>query len=52
MRLADKRGAKYVLILGDDEEKSHSVIVKNMSTGDQELVGWDEVVEYLKKKIT
>jgi histidyl-tRNA synthetase len=51
MRQADKRGAKYALILGEDEEKNHSVVVKNMSTGDQEMVGWDEVVEFLKKKI-
>ncbi len=51
MRLADKRQAKYVLILGEDEEKSHSVVVKDMSTGDQELVGWDEVVEILSKKL-
>ena len=51
MRLADKRGARYVLILGEDEEKSHSVVVKDMSTGDQEIVGWDEVVEFLKKKL-
>lgn len=51
MRLADKRGAKYVLILGEEEEKNHSVIVKNMSTGDQEIIGWDEVVEYLRNKL-
>jgi histidyl-tRNA synthetase len=51
MRQADKQQAKYVLILGEDEEKSQSVVVKNMSTGDQELVGWDEVVEFLKKKL-
>jgi histidyl-tRNA synthetase len=52
MRLADKHQAKYVVILGEEEEKAHSVIVKDMSTGDQEMVGWDEAVEYLKKKIT
>lgn len=51
MRLADKRGARYVLILGEDEEKNHSVVIKDMSTGDQENVGWDEVVEVLKRKI-
>src|SRR6185436_7768582 len=51
MRQADKQQARYVLILGEDEEKSHSVVVKNMSTGDQEMVGWDEVVEFLRKKL-
>jgi histidyl-tRNA synthetase len=51
MRQADKQQARYVLILGEDEEKNQSVVVKNMSTGDQEMVGWDEVVEFLKKKI-
>ncbi len=52
MRQADKAQAKYVVILGEEEEKNQSVVVKNMSTGDQEMIGWDEVVEYLKKKIT
>lgn len=51
MRQADKKGAGYVLILGEDEERSHSVVVKNMSSGDQEIVGWDEVVEFLRKKL-
>jgi histidyl-tRNA synthetase len=51
MRQADKLRAKYVLILGEDEEKTHSLIVKDMSSGDQETVGWDEIVEYLKKKL-
>lgn len=51
MRLADKRKARYVLILGEDEERNQSIVVKDMSTGDQELVGWGKVVEFLVKKL-
>ncbi len=51
MRLADKLKAKYVLILGEEEEKNQSVVIKNMATGDQEIVNWDEVVEFLSKKL-
>jgi len=51
MRQADKLQALYVVILGEEEEKNHSVIIKDMSNGDQQIVGWDEVVEYLRKKL-
>ncbi|MEK6540393.1 MAG: His/Gly/Thr/Pro-type tRNA ligase C-terminal domain-containing protein, partial [Deltaproteobacteria bacterium] len=36
MKRADKLGAKFVLILGDDELSSNSITVKNMENGEQE----------------
>jgi len=38
LRSANDAGAKYVLILGDDELKKNLIALKNMSTGEQKEV--------------
>ncbi len=38
MKYADKIGAKYTVVIGDDEIKNGKVNVKNMSTGEQREV--------------
>lgn len=47
MRTANKMGAAYVLILGDEEQQSKSVTVKNMMTGTQETIAQIDVVNYV-----
>ncbi len=42
MKDADKFGARLVLILGENEIKSNSIIIKDMSTGNQEAVSFDD----------
>ncbi len=37
MKKADKSGAKYTVIIGEDEVKNNQVTVKNMATGEQTL---------------
>ena len=49
LRLANKIGAKFVLILGDEEREKEGVQVKNMETGKQELMKIGELVGFLKK---
>lgn len=49
MRKANKLGAKYALILGQDELQEKSVMVKNMITGSSEKVLQIDLVDYLKK---
>ena len=49
---ANKLGAKFVLILGDDEIKNGTVSVKNMATGDQQAVALDKIVDGLKIRVT
>ncbi|MBI3398434.1 MAG: histidine--tRNA ligase [Deltaproteobacteria bacterium] len=51
MKRADKLGAKFVLILGDNELASNSVAIKNMESGEQEKVSLDRVGEKLKTLI-
>jgi histidyl-tRNA synthetase len=52
MKAADREGAKYVYILGEDEVKKGSAVLKNMETGKQEEVKCDAriLVDLLLKK--
>lgn len=49
LRHADKNGARYVVIAGDDEIKNRAVIVKTMATSDQVTVPLDGLVQHLVK---
>lgn len=49
MRKANKLGAAYVLILGDQEQENKTVTVKNMVTGAEERIAQIDLVKYLKK---
>ncbi len=44
MKAADKSGAKYALIYGDDEYQKHVVIRKNLESGKQEVISLDELI--------
>ncbi len=45
MREANRLGAKYVCILGEDELKKGTVMLKNMSNSSQEEVSFDKIME-------
>lgn len=49
MRRANKMGAAHALIIGDEEQQSKSVMVKNLMTGSQESIPQIELVRYLGK---
>ena len=51
MKRADRLGAAYVLILGDDELKKEAALLRNMQTKEQESIPIDNLVENLKKKL-
>lgn len=48
MKKADKRGADYVLILGEDELKDNSIVVKDLNKKEQNTYKIDDIVERLK----
>ena len=50
LKSADRCGARYAAILGDEELDRGVVTVKTMSTGDQEEVPMDRLVEYILEK--
>ena len=51
MKYANKIGAKYSVILGDNEIAEDTANLKNMETGEQEQIKVSELVEIIKKKI-
>ena len=48
MSYADKIGVPYVIFLGDDEVKESVASVKNMRTGEQVKLPFDEVTAYVQ----
>jgi histidyl-tRNA synthetase len=52
MKRADRLGATHVLIVGDNEIKQGSVILRNMTTKEQMSIPIERVVEYIKSKLT
>ena len=47
MKYADARGARKVLIIGEQEYKTGMLSLKDMSTGDQQLLNIDSIVELM-----
>ena len=47
LREADKLGASFVLILGEDELKENKIILKDMRQGSQEKISFHEIFERL-----
>ncbi|NLJ30421.1 MAG: histidine--tRNA ligase, partial [Clostridiales bacterium] len=46
MKYADKIGAKYSIVLGDDELAAHKAGIKNMKTGEKSLISLgDDFIE-------
>ncbi|WP_077621398.1 histidine--tRNA ligase [Sediminibacillus massiliensis] len=50
-KAADRLGAKFVLILGDEEVEQNLVKVKNMETGNQEEIPLENVVDHLRSEL-
>lgn len=40
---ANSKGCKYALILGESEMQQNQAMVKNLETGEQQLIGWSEL---------
>lgn len=51
LHIANRLGATWTLILGQKEALDGMIIVREMSSGIQEMIGLDKVVEELKKKM-
>ena len=45
---ADKLGIPYVILLGEDEIAQNKVALKDLTTGQQQLVGVEEAIELVK----
>ena len=49
-KYADNINVPYVAVLGPDEISTNKIMIKNMTTGEQELVSFEELVSLLKLK--
>ncbi len=49
MKEANKLNVSYVIILGDDEIKNNSAIIKDMDSGNQESVKLKNIEDFFKK---
>lgn len=50
MRKANKSGAAFAIMIGENEQQNHSVTIKNMLDGTQEEIKQSSLVDYLKKR--
>jgi histidyl-tRNA synthetase len=51
LKIADKIGAKYTLILGQKESLEESILIRDMKTGQQETVKLEKIVKEMKKRL-
>lgn len=51
LKLADRLGVKWVVIIGHKEVLDKTVILRNMMSGMQEVVSQDELVKELQKRL-
>ncbi|MDD3771530.1 MAG: His/Gly/Thr/Pro-type tRNA ligase C-terminal domain-containing protein, partial [Weeksellaceae bacterium] len=48
MQYADKRAAKYVILLGEDELKNQKITLKNMISGKQFTFPDGDLLDYIQ----
>jgi histidyl-tRNA synthetase len=51
LKVADKEGAEWALIMGQREALEDTIIIKDMKTGAQETINLDRVINEIKKRL-
>ncbi len=51
LKIADKVGAEYALIVGQKEALDGTIILREMSSGNQETIPQEKLIETLKKRL-
>ncbi len=49
-KYADKLNIPYVIVIGEEEKKEHKVTLKNMETGEQEIVDIENSINIIKSR--
>lgn len=49
LKHADQTGARYAVIIGDDEVANDTVTIKNLETGDETKVERDKLIKFIRK---
>lgn len=50
MKQADRLNANYTIVIGDQELENKNINIKNMQSGETEMIQLDGIVDYLKNK--
>lgn len=50
MKQADRLNANYTVVIGDQELENKNINIKNMQSGETEMIQLDGIVDYLKNK--
>lgn len=48
LKRANKQNAKFAVIFGDDELANHQATVRNLDSGEQQMVSFDAITSFLK----
>ncbi len=48
MSYADSKKIKFVAIVGENEMNDAKILLKNMSTGEQSLINWEEIIKIVQ----
>ncbi|MFW5979738.1 MAG: histidine--tRNA ligase [Halanaerobiales bacterium] len=51
MKAADRMNASYTIIIGEDELKENQATLRNMSSGKERMVSFDNLIDELQNKI-
>jgi len=51
LKLADKTGVRFALILGQKETLDNTIIIRDMSSGVQEIIPLEKIISHLKKRL-
>ena len=49
LKFASSQGAKFAIFIGEDELKKGVVLVRNMGSGEQEMIKFESLTEYFSK---
>ena len=49
MKMAEREGARFSLIMGEEELKNNTVTMKDMDSGVQNKIGMDDLIQKLRK---
>jgi len=49
-REANRQNARYTIVLGEDEMESREATIKSMTTGDEQPVPFDELIEFFRNE--
>jgi len=50
MKMANKTGANFALILGEDELEQNSIILKDLTKGEQKIINISDIISSIKDK--